>query len=64
MISARHLLVLAAAFLLSQTASADEHHPIMTSKYWVNLGVFFAARDFSASANGGDKIDFSPGVGK
>jgi hypothetical protein len=34
-------------------AEAEELHPLMTSKYWGNLGVYFSERDFDASAQGG-----------
>jgi hypothetical protein len=33
-------------------AKADDVHPLMTSKYWGNLGVYFSERDFDASAQG------------
>lgn len=33
-------------------AGSDDVHPLMTSKYWGNFGVYFSARDFDASANG------------
>jgi opacity protein-like surface antigen len=33
-------------------AEHDDLHPLMTSKYWTNVGVYFSARDFEASANG------------
>ena len=33
-------------------AEADDVHPLMTSEYWANLGVYFSERDFSASAEG------------
>ena len=33
-------------------AEADNVHPLMESKYWGNLGIFFSARDFDASASG------------
>ena len=38
--------------LVSSSAAAQDVHPLMTSKYWGNLGVYFAARNFEASANG------------
>lgn len=39
--------------LLPQFAAADDEvHPLMTSKYWGNVGVYFSARDFDASASG------------
>lgn len=33
-------------------AESDDVHPLMTSKYWGNIGVYFSARDFDASAEG------------
>lgn len=42
------------------TAHAQDTHPLMSSKYWVNVGAYFAARDFKASADGtvsGDNND-------
>ena len=33
-------------------ASADERHPMMSSKWWVTAGLFRAERDFDASASG------------
>ena len=33
-------------------AGADDVHPLMSSKYWGNIGVYFSARDFDASAEG------------
>lgn len=30
----------------------DDVHPLMTSEYWGNIGVYFAKRHFEASANG------------
>jgi hypothetical protein len=52
----------------ASVANASEAHPLMSSKYWVNLGAFFAARDFDASASGalGDirrEIDFEKSMG-
>ncbi len=48
-------------------ANASDTHPLMTSKYWANLGAFFAARDFDASARGQNgairrEIDFETAV--
>ena len=34
------------------TAAEEDVHPLMTSKYWGNVGVYFSARDFDASATG------------
>jgi opacity protein-like surface antigen len=50
-----HMLACLIAFILmapSFEAEADDVHPLMTSKYWGNLGVYFSERDFSASAEG------------
>ena len=50
-----HMLACLIAFILmapSFEAEADDVHPLMTSKYWGNLGVYFSQRDFSASAEG------------
>jgi len=33
-------------------AESDDLHPLMNSKYWGNIGVYFSARDFDASAEG------------
>jgi hypothetical protein len=33
-------------------AAEDDVHPLMNSKYWGNIGVYFSARDFDASASG------------
>ena len=46
----------------------DEVHPLMTSKYWGNIGVYFSARDFDASASGSIRgitreIDFESRAG-
>jgi len=46
--------------VFSPSAVAQDVHPLMTSKYWGTLGVYFAARNFEASANGsvlGDNLD-------
>jgi len=37
----------------AESAIAEDMHPIMTDKYWVNVGGFFAARDLDASVDGG-----------
>ena len=37
---------------LAYASDSEEMHPLMTSKYWARVGVYFSARDFSASANG------------
>lgn len=67
-------VLLAGSMLLSLPAGAeeqidpDEMHPLMTDKYWVNLGGFFAARDFDATVTGsvGDvrkRFDFESAMG-
>ena len=33
-------------------AEAEDIHPLMTSKYWGNVGVYFSSRDFYTSVNG------------
>jgi uncharacterized protein YfiM (DUF2279 family) len=38
--------------LVSSLVDAQELHPQMTSKYWVGIGAYFAARDHEASADG------------
>jgi hypothetical protein len=54
--------------LAAPPAMAEAVHPLMTNSYWANLGVYFAARDFDASAragvSGGDReIDFESAFG-
>ncbi len=49
--------------LVSSLVDAQELHPQMSSKYWVGIGAYFAARDHEASAKGtiggGDReLDF------
>ena len=59
------------ALLLGAPALAaenDDFHPLMSSKYWANVGVYFSARDFEASANGSiagitESIDFDSRAG-
>ena len=36
----------------AEVTIAEEMHPLMNDKYWVNVGVLFAARDLDASADG------------
>lgn len=60
-------LILIIAFIPT-AAIADDVHPLMTSKYWINAGAFFAARDLNVSAQGqaGGKTraaDFESSVG-
>jgi hypothetical protein len=50
------------------TAESEDAHPLMASKYWAQVGVYFSARDFTASAKGsvGDSvrsIDFDSRAG-
>lgn len=59
---------LAAGMFAAPMAMAETMHPQMDSTYWANLGIFFAARDFDASAQGGAdgddrEIDFESAVG-
>ena len=49
-------------------AEADDLHPLMTSKYWGNIGVFFSERNFDASAKGSvagitKSLDFESSTG-
>lgn len=49
-------------------AESGDVHPLMTSKYWGNIGVYFSARDFDASADGSlagvtRSFDFEAGTG-
>lgn len=47
--------------LLTSTAAAQDTHPAMESRWWVNAGAFLAKRDFDASAQatvGGITRDF------
>jgi hypothetical protein len=46
-------LVMSMPVVAAESAIAEDMHPIMTDKYWVNMGVFFAARDLDASIEGG-----------
>lgn len=52
-IHARACLIALILTAPSFAAEADDVHPLMTSEYWGNMGVYFAARDFDASAQGG-----------
>lgn len=51
---ARRILgvALVACLLSAPSASADELHPMLDSKYWVKAGAFFASRDIGLSVNG------------
>lgn len=63
-------LIMASA-LMGSLAAASETHPLMSSKYWVNLGIYFPSRDFDAAAVGGvgpavrpgPLVDFEKSVG-
>ncbi len=57
-----------ALFLLTSAAFAQDVHPAMESKWWVNAGAYFPERDFDASASasvGGitGSIDFEGSFG-
>lgn len=62
------LLVLACAFVTT-SAPADDRHPALQSKFQFDIGGFFTARDFRASAGGTTvdipipSIDFETAVG-
>jgi len=63
------LIVLAAGIPTAGSAD-DDIHPMMTSKYWVAAGGFFAARDLVVSAKGelgvdipAPNVDFESSVG-
>ena len=43
-------LLLLLAVVASGPALADQSHPLLDSRYWLNVGAYFAARDFDASA--------------
>ena len=49
---ARTYLVALLVTMPGLTQADDDVHPLMTSKYWGNVGVYFSARDFDASASG------------
>ena len=49
---ARTYLVALLVTMPGFTQADDDVHPLMTSKYWGNVGVYFSARDFDASASG------------
>ena len=44
-------LLLVSFLLLSGTAAAQDVHPAMESKWWLNAGAYLAERDFDASAS-------------
>lgn len=50
------ILVLTCA-LIPASVKADDVHPLMTSRYWVHAGAFFAARDLDISARGAVSVD-------
>ena len=49
---ARNFLIALIVTVPGVAAGADDVHPLMSSKYWGNIGVYFSARDFDASAEG------------
>lgn len=49
---AARLLLVSFAFVAS-LANAADIHPLVSSKYWVSAGAFFASADFKANAKGG-----------
>ena len=53
-------LIMASA-LMGSLAAASETHPLMSSKYWVNLGIYFPSRDFDAAAVGGGQVVYLAG---
>ena len=67
-ILARVCLVALSVTPPSLASAEDDVHPLMTSKYWGNVGVYFSARDFDASASGTiggltREIDFESSAG-
>ena len=48
----RRLLICLLLTTLATPAGADELHPMMSSKWWLTAGIFYADRDFDASAAG------------
>lgn len=67
-ILARACLVALSVTPPSLASAEDDVHPLMTSKYWGNVGVYFSARDFDASASGSiggltREIDFESSAG-
>lgn len=67
-ILARACLVALSVTPPSLASAEDDVHPLMTSKYWGNVGVYFSARDFDASASGTiggltREIDFESSAG-
>lgn len=66
--SSRITLATVMLLVISSAASAQEQHPLVSSKYWVNIAAFFAARDFDASARSSSgpvprTIDFESSIG-
>ena len=60
--------VMAVCVLVASPAIAADTHPLMSSKYWVNVGAFFAGRDLDVTVNGGlgrvsKKIDLESAAG-
>ena len=41
-------IAMCSPLVAAETAIIDDLHPIMSDKYWVNVGGFFAARDLDA----------------
>ena len=66
-----HVSACVIALVLGTPTLAAENnglHPLMTSKYWTNVGIYFSARDLKASANGSiagitKSIDFDSNAG-
>jgi len=61
------LLLVSFAFVASLANAADVH-PLVSSKYWVSVGAFFASADFKANAQGGvggedQRVDFETSMG-
>jgi len=61
-------IAMCSPLVAAETAIIDDLHPIMSDKYWVNVGGFFAARDLDASVAGGIDdanivIDFESDMG-
>ena len=47
----RPRLLVPTILLLAAPASAQDVHPAMESRWWVNAGTYLAQRDFKASAS-------------
>ena len=64
---AARLLLVAFVFVASLANAADVH-PLVTNKYWVSVGAFFATADLKANAQGGvggeeERVDFETSLG-